>query len=44
MAMGGAVGGDAAPGGDAGAGGAANLGFDPNMDPELAEAIRLSLM
>ena len=44
MAMGGAVGGEAAPGGDAGAGGAANLGFDPNMDPELAEAIRLSLM
>ena len=42
--MGGAVGGEAAPGGDAGAGGAANLGFDPNMDPELAEAIRLSLM
>lgn len=37
--------------GDAGAGGAgpggagpAGMGFDPNMDPELAEAIRLSMM
>lgn len=32
-------GGDAAPGGNAMAG----LGIDPNMDPELAEAIRISL-
>ncbi len=44
MAMGGAAGGDPAAAGEAGAGGAAGLGFDPNMDPELAEAIRLSLM
>jgi len=45
----GAMGGQAA-GGDAGGAGAAggnndlaNLGFDPNMDPELAAAIRMSL-
>ena len=46
MAMGGAAaGGDAgAAAGGAAAGGAGGLGFDPNMDPELAEAIRLSLM
>ena len=37
--------GGAAVGGDAaGAGGAAGMGFDANMDPELAEAIRLSMM
>jgi len=41
-------GGAAAIGGGAGAGGGADdplggLGFDPNMDPELAAAIRLSL-
>ena len=41
---GGAAGGDPAAAADAGAGGAGNLGFDPAMDPELAEAIRLSLM
>ena len=35
----GAVGGDAG-----GAGGAGGMGFDANMDPELAEAIRLSMM
>lgn len=40
--------GGAGAGGDAGAGGGAGdplggLGFDPNMDPELAAAIRLSL-
>jgi hypothetical protein len=27
-----------------GAGGAGGAGFDANMDPELAEAIRLSMM
>jgi 26S proteasome regulatory subunit N10 len=44
-------GGQPAAGGDAGAAGGnnnpndpfANLGFDPNMDPELAMAIRLSM-
>ena len=38
--------GEADAGGGAGAGGAgpAGMGFDPNMDPELAEAIRLSMM
>ena len=30
-------------GADAGAGAAAGLGFDPNMDPELAMALRLSM-
>lgn len=30
-------------GGDAGGGLSAGLGFDPNMDPELAMAIRLSM-
>ena len=35
----GAVGGDAG-----GAGGAGGMGFDANMDPKLAEAIRLSMM
>jgi len=34
-------GGDVPAGGDAGAGG--GLGFDPNMDPELAMALRLSM-
>lgn len=42
--MGGAAAaGDPGAAGGAAAGGPA-LGFDPNMDPELAEAIRLSLM
>mmetsp|Transcript_42286 Transcript_42286/g.64829 ORF Transcript_42286/g.64829 Transcript_42286/m.64829 type:complete len:118 (+) Transcript_42286:427-780(+) len=44
--MGGAAAGDAgAPGGGAAAGGngLADLGFDPNMDPELAMAIRMSM-
>jgi hypothetical protein len=36
------AGGEAA--GGAGPGGAAGMGFDANMDPELAEAIRLSMM
>lgn len=39
------MGGDAGAGGaGAGAGGPAGMGFDPSMDPELAEAIRLSMM
>jgi len=29
--------------GAAGAGGFGDLGFDPNMDPEMAAAIRMSL-
>lgn len=36
---GGGIPGDAGPAG----GGAAGLGFDPNMDPELAMALRLSM-
>ena len=39
--MGGA---DAGAGAGAGGAGPAGMGFDPNMDPELAEAIRLSMM
>ena len=40
------AGADGGGAGAQGAGGAgpAGMGFDPNMDPELAEAIRLSMM